>query len=247
MSARRYLIVGATSAIAEAFARRAATERARLVLAGRNDEACRAVADDLIARGAASVDVEHFDAQDIGSHETLADRTWQTLGTVDVVLVAHGSLPDQNEAATSSEVTSSHIAANVTGSATVIGAIANHLERQGHGALVVISSVAGDRGRQSNYIYGASKAFLNVLLEGLRHRLHKTSVHVMTVKPGFVDTPMTEEFDKGLLWATPDRIARDISAGIRRRRSILYTPWYWRWVMVIIRMLPKRIMHATKL
>ncbi len=247
MSPKRYLVIGATSAIAVAFARRVAAERAILVLAGRREEACRAVADDLLARGASGAEIQHFDARDTDSHAALVDQAWQTLGEIDVVLVAHGSLPDQVEAARSAKEAASHIATNVTGSATVIGAIANNLEHQSHGSLVVISSVAGDRGRQSNYLYGASKAFLNTFLEGLRHRLQQASVHVMVVKPGFVDTPMTQNFEKGHLWATPDRVARDILKGIRRRRSVLYTPWYWRWIMLLICMLPERVMHATRL
>jgi short-subunit dehydrogenase len=111
----------------------------------------------------------------------------------------------------------------------------------------VISSVAGDRGRQSNYIYGSAKGALNIYLQGLRNRLHKANVQVLTIKPGFVDTPMTHEFKKGLLWVKPQTIAKDIVKGITHRRHEIYTPGFWRFIMLIIKLIPECLFKRLKL
>jgi len=126
--------------------------------------------------------------------------------------------------------------------------IANRFEAQRQGVIAVISSVAGDRGRQSNYVYGAAKGCLDVFLQGLAHRLSRASVRVVTLKPGFVDTPMTASFKKSGIWASPERVARDIHRAIERRRSgVVYTPAFWRWIMLVIRLLPAQLLHRTRL
>jgi len=119
--------------------------------------------------------------------------------------------------------------------------IANRFERQGFGCIAVISSVAGDRGRQSNYIYGTAKGALTIFLQGLRNRLHKSGVHVLTIKPGFVDTPMTSEFKKGLLGVGPESIAKGSHRAIARKKNVVYLPWFWRGVMALIKAVPERI------
>jgi short-subunit dehydrogenase len=116
------------------------------------------------------------------------------------------------------------------------------------GAIGVIGSVAGDRGRQSNYVYGSAKGGLGIFVQGLRHRLWSIGINVVLIKPGFVDTPMTAAFPKGgPLWASPERVARDIHAALRSGRATLYTPWFWGWVMAIIRNVPDAIFRKTKL
>jgi short-subunit dehydrogenase len=125
--------------------------------------------------------------------------------------------------------------------------LANYFEKRGTGTLAAISSVAGDRGRQSNYIYGTTKAALSTFLQGLRNRLSSKNVHVLTIKPGFVDTPMTAHLKRGLLFATPEKVAQDIIRAIAGKKSVLYTPWFWRWIMLAIKMIPETIFRKLRL
>jgi short-subunit dehydrogenase len=118
---------------------------------------------------------------------------------------------------------------------------------QGHGAIAVIGSVAGDRGRASNYVYGTAKAGLAAFTQGLRQRLSKSNVQVLLIKPGFVDTPMTQEFKKGFLWASPDQVAKDICRAVEKRKNVLYTPWFWALIMLIIQHIPESIFKRLKL
>jgi decaprenylphospho-beta-D-erythro-pentofuranosid-2-ulose 2-reductase len=115
------------------------------------------------------------------------------------------------------------------------------------GTIAVISSVAGDRGRKSNYVYGSAKGGLTIFLQGLRNALSGSGVHVLTIKPGFVDTPMTNDFTKGLLWAKPEKVAKDIKRAIDKKKNIIYTPWFWRWIMLIIRLIPESVFKKMNL
>jgi short-subunit dehydrogenase len=138
---------------------------------------------------------------------------------------------------------------NLTSAASVLEPIAAHMAERGTGWIAAVSSVAGDRGRQSNYLYGSAKAGLTAYLQGLRNRVHHHGVDVLTIKPGFVDTPMTHGLldpDSPLV-ASPDRVAKDIDRAIRRRRSKVYTPWFWRGIMAIIRNIPEAIFKRLKL
>jgi len=244
---RRVLIVGATSAIAEATARRLAAEGDELFLVARNMERLRSIADDLRLRYGARVETAAMEATDHAAHTGLTDRVTATLGGLDTVVIAHGTLPDQKACEASFEETLREIEVNALSVISLLTCLANHFEEQGRGSLVVISSVAGDRGRGSNYVYGSSKAAVSTFLAGLRNRLHRAGVHVMTVKPGFVDTPMTRDFPKGPLWASPDDIARGICRGIRRRRDVVYLPWFWRVIMRVIREIPEPVFKRLNL
>jgi len=140
------------------------------------------------------------------------------------------------------------LATNFTGAAIVLSHLANYLEKLDEPAGIIgISSVAGDRGRQSNYVYGAAKGGLSLFLQGLRNRLSTTAVHVLTVKPGFVDTPMTEGLDGLFLVASPERVATDIVRAYESRRDVLYTPWFWRYIMLAVRLIPERLFKKLKL
>jgi hypothetical protein len=244
---RKLLIVGATSAIAEATARLFAAEGDRLFLAGRHTARLQAIADDLHTRGADRVAIGAFDARDYGSHSALIETAIQALDGLDTVLIAHGTLPDQSACEGSFDATREAFEVNALSVISVLTHVANRFAAQGQGNIAVISSVAGDRGRQSNYVYGAAKGCLDVFLEGLAHRLAKADVAVLTIKPGFVDTPMTAAFAKGALWASPAQVARDIHRAIIRRRRVLYTPWVWRGIMAAIRSVPTAVFHKTKL
>jgi len=246
MSAR-VLIVGATSAIAEAVARRYAAQGAALFLAARRTDRAAVIADDLRVRGAAAVTVGAYDATVRDTADALVAAAWEALGGIDVALIAHGSLPDQPACAASAALTRQELEVNALSVIDLLTPLANRMESARHGTLAVIGSVAGDRGRQSNYVYGAAKGCLAIFMQGLAHRLAPAGVRVLTIKPGFVDTPMTAAFPKGPLWASPQTVARDIQRAIERGAQVLYTPWFWRWIMLVIRLVPTSIFQRTRL
>lgn len=244
---KKILIIGATSAIAEATARLWAARGAALFLVGRNTGRLDAVAADLRVRGAASVDCYAMDACDTSVHAAMLEAANNALGGLDVALIAHGSLPDQKACEVSVELTLKEIETNALSVIALATRLAETFEKQGSGTLAVISSVAGDRGRQSNYVYGAAKGMVSLFLQGLRNRLAKKGVQVLTIKPGFVDTPMTASFPKGALWAKPEAIARGIVRAVERGSDEVYLPGFWRLIMLIIRHIPERIFKKLSL
>jgi short-subunit dehydrogenase len=169
-------------------------------------------------------------------------------GHIDGALVVHGSLPLQIDCEASTNETLRAIEVNGTSAVAVLGVFANLLQAQGSGVLAVIGSVAGDRGRASNYTYGAAKALVATFAAGLRHRLAKDGVRVVTIKPGFVDTPMTAAIvKKGLLWATPAAVADCIVAAMDTKTGVVYAPWFWRYIMWVIRSIPEPLFIRTRL
>ena len=241
------LIVGATSAIAEATARLFAADGDRLCLAGRNETRLTAIAEDLRIRGAAQVETVALDANDFSEHERVLSNAAQVIGGLDTVLIAHGTLPDQLACQASVDATLEAITTNALSVIALLTQIANRFEQQGAGTIAVISSVAGDRGRQSNYVYGTAKGAVSLFAQGLRNRLSRTRVKVVTIKPGFVDTPMTAAFKKGALWASPGAVAKRIHRAIVRGEDVVYTPWFWRWIMAIIKAVPESIFKKARL
>ena len=244
---RKVLIVGATSAIAEAVARLLAAQGDLLYLVGRRAEALEAIAADLRVRGAARVQTEVMDANAIERHASLLDHADVALGGLDTVLIAHGTLSDQAACQQSVALTFQELHTNALSVIALLTLIANHFEAQRVGTIAVISSVAGDRGRQSNYVYGTAKAAVSTFLSGLRQRLYKSGVQVVTIKPGFVDTPMTRDFSKGLLWAKPEQVARDIVRAMEKRKDVVYTPGFWWAIMRLIKSIPEFVFRRLSL
>ena len=243
------VVLGATSAMAEATARLYAAEGAPLVLAGRRKDRLAAIAGDLKARGAASADVQ---AADLGAPKDAAATLarWTAGRPVAAVLVFYGVLGDQADAERDLAKAREVLAVDFTSAAEWCLAAANLLEAQGSGALVVVGSVAGDRGRQSNYVYGAAKAGLGVLVQGIAHRFASrgSQARAVLVKPGFVDTPMTDHLPKGgPLWAKPEAIARSVKRAVTAGGPVQYAPGVWRLIMLVIRTVPAPIFHRTKL
>lgn len=251
MPGQRIIILGALSAIAEAAAREwAAQGGARLMLAGRDAGRLEAVAADLKLRGA---EAETFvaDLSTADAEAALAEMVARLGGAVDIVLLAYGTLGDQAEAEKSPAHAQALLATNFTSAAAWCLAAANILERQGHGCLAVIGSVAGDRGRASNYVYGAAKGGLGLLVQGIAHRLARSGARAVLIKPGFVDTPMTAAIaGKGLLWAKPEAVGKVIVRQAGRSPGappMVYAPGFWRWIMLVIRTVPSAVFHRTKL
>lgn len=252
LAPQRILIAGATSAIAEAIARRFVAQSAggaalRFLLAGRNEARLEAVAADLRVRGAAEVLCFGIDFQDLDRHQALLDQARSAWGGVDLILVAWGSLPDQAAAERDPELARRAWGENATASLAFLGRVAALLDEQGHGQLAVISSVAGDRGRRGNYLYGAAKAAVSTYLQGLRARLHPKGIAVTDLRPGPVDTPMTAHLRKGPLFCSAERAGRLAHTAILRRRDIAYIPGYWRLIMTVIRLLPEGLFKRLNL
>jgi short-subunit dehydrogenase len=247
MTVRRILIFGATSALAEATSRLFAKNGNSFFLVARDPAKLEAVVDDLRVRGAAQVAAAVVDAQDFDRHQAVVDEAFEALSGLDTVLIAHGTLPDQQACEQSYETARREFEINALGVMSLLTHVANRFERQGFGSIGVISSVAGDRGRQSNYVYGAAKGAVSIFMQGLRNRLHPRGVHVLTIKPGFVDTPMTAAFPKGVLWARPQQVARGIYAAIEKKKDVVYLPWFWSPIMQVIRGLPEALFKRLRL
>jgi len=248
-STTKVIILGSLSAIAEATARKWASQGAHLLLAGRDKDRLEAMAADLRTRGGTAA-IYEGDLASIDAEMTFTEMLGQ-LGGVDVVLVAYGVLGDQKLAETTPAEARRILTTDFTSAAAWCLAAGKVLEAQRRGILLVIGSVAGDRGRASNYVYGAAKGGLAILVQGIAHRLAPTGARAVLIKPGFVDTPMTASIpNKGLLWAKPQNIAEIIfqaSKPGKRPSPIIYAPPFWRWVMYIVRFTPSFIFHRTKL
>ena len=244
---KKILIVGATSAIAEATARRFAQQGAKLHLLARNQERMTGLASDLKIRGASSVSHAVFDANDFDSHEAAINRAVAEMGGLDVVLIAHGTLGDQKACEKDFRLALQELNTNSISVLSLLTHLANFFEAQRSGTIAVISSVAGDRGRQSNYVYGTAKGAVSIFLQGLRNRLHKSGVNVVTIKPGFVDTPMTASFKKGPLWVSADTIAAGIVQSVSKRRNEVYLPGWWGGIMMVIKTIPEGIFRKLSL
>ena len=246
MNARkRIVIVGATSAIAEHCARIWMQEGpADLTLVGRSAERLERVAKDLQVRSPAS-DIRSVSADFVAPaaiRDTVADI--MARGRIDIVLIAHGSLPSQHACEDDLARCREALEINGISPALYAEAFASHMARADHGTLALISSVAGDRGRKSNYIYGAGKGLVTRYAQGLQHRFAGTGVKVVLIKPGPTDTPMTADLKAaGARLASVEVVAQQITAAIRNAKSTVYTPSIWLFVMLIIRHLPARIFN----
>lgn len=241
------LILGATSAIAKKTTRLFAADEHTLYLVARNEDKLSSMKQDMLVRGAKDVNYECLDLADETQHEDLIKRATESMGTIDTVLVAYGTLGDQKHSEKNYENTLKELQINCLSVISLLTILANQLEQQQSGTIAVISSPSGDRGRQSNYVYGTAKGALTIFMQGLRNRLSKSKVHVLTIKPGFVDTPMTKDFKKGLLWVSPEAISKGIYTAIKKKREVAYLPFFWRYIMLIIKSIPEKIFKYLSL
>jgi decaprenylphospho-beta-D-erythro-pentofuranosid-2-ulose 2-reductase len=235
------VVLGASSAIAIAVSRKLTVAGASFFLVARSPEKVEAVACDLETRGATAVFVHVMDLDDTAAHPQMLATAAETLGHIDFALIAHGVLGNQEEAQADYSVAEKILQTNFLSAVSLSTWLANHFEARGAGVLGVISSVAGDRGRKSNYIYGASKGALNIFLDGLRNRVDRSGVQVLTIRPGFVSTPMTAHLKQNALFAHPNQIADGILRAIVSHKDVVYLPRIWGPIMFLIRNIPPSI------
>jgi hypothetical protein len=241
---RKVLVFGATSAIAEEVLRLLVADGASVYLVGRSELKLEAVLADLRVRRAAAqvVDGEMADLRDTARHPGLFESAQRALGELDAVLIAHGVLPDQGACQASVDEALDAVAVNAGSVLSLLTLAANLFEARGTGVIAVIGSVAGDRGRRGNYVYGAAKSFVATLMQGIRHRFAGTAVRVITIKPGPVATPMTAGLaGKRLPMSEPRTIARGIVRALALSNGDVYLPGRWYWIMLAIRLMPERI------
>lgn len=241
-----WIILGASSAMARAFARRMAAGGADIILCGRDKADLERQAVDTALRGESMVVQMPFDATDPDSFSAIIGAAEGRDGQINVAVFA-GSMPPQDEIDADPGLLPGVVQANYTGLAQFLHMIAPALEAREGGVIVGVGSVAGDRGRLGNYVYGSAKAGFHAYLSGLRNRLGRRGVQVMTVKPGFTDTAMSWGVEGMFLVASPDDVAAAIERGISRGRNVLYVPWFWWGIMAIIRTIPEAIFKKLKI
>jgi decaprenylphospho-beta-D-erythro-pentofuranosid-2-ulose 2-reductase len=242
------LIVGATSAIAMACSKIWAKRGFHLILLARDPERLSQVAADLTALGAGATTSIVLDINDLTAHAPIIDRVVTNQRTIDICLIATGILPEQDICEQDSEEALRHFQTNALSVIAFLTQLVPNLSQQQMGAIGVITSVAGDRGRPSNFYYGSAKAAVSVFLSGLRAKLYSRGLTVTDIKPGFVDTPMTSNLKlPALLVASPERVATDIVRAIEQGRAVCYTPSFWRWIMLVIRHIPEFIFKRLSL
>ncbi|MBN8545539.1 MAG: SDR family oxidoreductase [Ignavibacteria bacterium] len=239
------LIIGAGSGIAKATAAEFAKACYGLYLAGRNMDDLKKTASDLAIRHNTDAKALHFDVLDYNSHKSFFDELDPKPS---IVITAAGLLGDQTEAQNDFAAAQKTLDTNLTGLVSILNIAANHFEAEGKGSIIGISSVAGDRGRMKNYIYGAAKAGFTAYLSGMRQRLNKKGVFVMSVQPGFVNTKMIEGLETPKpLTAQPEQVAKLIYNGWKARKPVIYTPGYWRLIMFVVRSIPEKIFQKLDL
>lgn len=240
------LIIGATSAIAKETARLYAQRGCNLYLVARDKHKLQAMSDDLLVRGAEKVESACLDLLEHDLHKQTLDAAKNTLGEISVALICHGVLPDQDTAESSFAAAKEALDVNGLSVISLLTELSAIMKEQGHGKIAVVTSVAGDRGRQPNFVYGSAKAMVSTYLQGLRGKLLPHGVHVIDIRPGLVDSPMTAQFEKGALWSTPELVAPKIVKSIDANRHTVYTPGYWRLIMAVVKSIPDVIFKRLK-
>jgi len=238
---RRILITGAASAIAHEAATHFAADGDAFFLVGRNSEKLAAVEDDLRARGAKQVATAVVDLLDFARCAQLIDEAFDALGGLDMLLVAQGTLPDQAQCESDPALALREFSLNALGPIALVLRAATRFEAQRSGCLAVITSVAGVRGRRTNYLYGAAKAAVSTFLEGLRGRMRDSGVSVVDIRPGFVDTPMTAHLPKKALFVSAAAVGERVYRAMVAGEDVVYVPWFWRWIALVVQLIPRAI------
>ncbi len=245
--AENILIIGASSAIAHGTAKAFAAHAANFLLLGRHQTKLEAVRNDLLTRGAGEVYLLCRELADCDQHAEIWQKCLAIMPEIQRVLISYGTLTDQKSAEQDFQIACQNYQINFLSQASFANLAAQFFESKGRGQIAVVSSVAGDRGRQSNYIYGSAKAAMSSYLQGLRNRLQPSGVEVLTIKPGFVDTPMTASIKKGPLFANADQVGRAIHRAMLNHKNTVYVPAFWRLIMLIIKHIPESLFKRMKL
>jgi len=245
---RTVLILGATSAIARAVAGEFARRGYDLLLAGRDPEELDSLAADLALRYGVKAEGRTFDALALETHGAFVEACRkESEDSLDGAVLFLGYLGEQSVAEKDLAETKRILDTNLIGPVSILSLLANHFEEKRSGFLCALSSVAGDRGRQSNYVYGTAKAGLSIFLQGLRNRLFRARVRVITIKPGFVDTAMTFGRPGMFLVASPQSVAARIVKAVLKGEDLVYAPAFWRPVMLLIRLIPEKVFKRMRL
>jgi decaprenylphospho-beta-D-erythro-pentofuranosid-2-ulose 2-reductase len=247
MKNKNVLIIGSTSSLARAFATELASNGANLILAARNFSEAEKIASDLNIRFGCKTSACRFIAENYDEHESFFEDLIAKYDTIYGVFVSIGELGAQAEAQRQFSAAKTIIESNYLGVASILTYVGNYFENRKDGFIIVIGSVAGDRGRQSNYVYGSAKAALATFVQGLRNRLAKVNVLVLTVKPGFIDSKMTFGKQGMFLVAKPKTAAQVIYQAMQKKKLIVYVPWFWAMIMIMIRSVPERLFVRLKL
>jgi decaprenylphospho-beta-D-erythro-pentofuranosid-2-ulose 2-reductase len=239
---QKVVILGATSGIALEVQRQLAARGCELLLVARSPQRLAEVQSDLLIRGARQVLTYSANLASVQQHAAVFDFVRHNFGDFDTMLLAYGSMHNQQDSETSVDILMEELQVNFVSATAILTLFAADLERRRTGCIAAITSVAGDRGRRSNYVYGSAKGALSLFLQGLRSRLHPAGVRVITIKPGPVQTPMTDHLPNAGRFANPQQVARDIVRALERRSpDVLYTPKIWRYVMTGVRQIPEGI------
>jgi decaprenylphospho-beta-D-erythro-pentofuranosid-2-ulose 2-reductase len=244
---RRILVLGATSGIAEACIRLWANRGDALYLVARNADKLAVVAADARTRGASHIGMATANLDDTGAHPEVLAHAINSLGGLDVAFLALGVLGDQSEAERNFATADQILHTNFTAPVSLLTWLANYTAQRHAGTLAVLSSVAGERGRKSNYVYGSSKAGLTAFVDGLRNRIDREGVRVMTIKPGPVKTAMTEGMKGSAKFADVEVVAATLVKAIDKGTDVVYVPGIWRVIMAVIRAIPERIFKKLNL
>jgi decaprenylphospho-beta-D-erythro-pentofuranosid-2-ulose 2-reductase len=245
---KNILIIGATSTIAQECAKSWSNRGYKILLIGRNQKKLKKIVENLRNNHKNIVEYFSLDLNELSNHVSILNEVEKILGYIDIVLIAHGTLPNQQECETNVKLAIKEIKNNIFSTISILMILANYFEKnKKEGTIAVISSVAGDRGRASNYVYGSMKSMISTFASGLRQRLQESNVNVLLIKPGPVDTPMTQEFEKGIFWSKPLDVANDIIKAIDNNKTEIYTPGYWRAIMFVIKNLPEYVLKKINL
>lgn len=243
----KILIFGACSAIAQETAKCFAKDGATLFLVDLSANRLETVKNHINAHFPTKIFTQEMNANDFKNHGAIIQQAIDTMGGLCAVLIAHGTLPDQQKLQENPSLIISEMNTNYISVISLLSFAANYFEKQGKGCLAAISSVAGDRGRQSNYIYGAAKGGISIFMQGLRNRMALLGIPVVTIKPGFVDTPMTAHLVKNPLYASAEKVGKGIYQAMVKGKDVVYLPGFWRYVMFIIKHIPESIFKKLKL
>lgn len=242
------IVFGASSKLAEETVRHIKGVNINVLLAGQTESKLETVKAHLkTLNPEVNYQTYIINALAYDKHQEMIDYAINNFGGLDTIIIAHGTLPDNEEVRKSQEQTIKEFNINCLSVISLCTLAANYFESKKNGTIAVISSVAGERGRQSNYVYGAAKAGVSAYLQGLRNRMFEFGVNVITIKPGMVRTPMTLHLPDSPLMAKPEKVGKEIYDAIRNRKDVVYTPSYWKIVMTIIKLIPEGIFKKLKL